>query len=193
MEQFRVVEGMAEGNEGGGAGRTAGRLEDAYVRNAPAALRLAYFLTGDRDAAQDLLQDAFVRVCARMRHLHAVDDLDAYLRRTMVNLFTSALRRRKVERAWLAKERATSAPATIEHDPAERDEMWRALQRLPLRQRAAVVLRFYEDLSEHEAAQVLGCSTRALNSLVTRALQALRADRAEDPLEDAGRIEGEAT
>jgi DNA-directed RNA polymerase specialized sigma24 family protein len=125
MEQFRVVEGMAEGDQ---PGRTADRLEEAYVRNAPAALRLAYFLTGDRDAAVDLLQDAFVRVCARMRHLHAVDDLDAYLRRTMV--FTSALRRRKVERAWLARERATLTAAAVEHDPAERDEMWRALQRL---------------------------------------------------------------
>jgi RNA polymerase sigma-70 factor (sigma-E family) len=175
MEQFRVVEGIAESEE---ARRPADRLEDAYVRNAPAALRLAYFLTGDRDSAQDLLQDAFVRVCARMR-LHAVDDLDAYLRRTMVNLFTSALRRRKVERAWLARERASAIAATSDHDPAERDEMWRALQTLPVRQRAAVVLRFYEDLSEHEAAHVLGCSTRALNSLITRALQGLRAGRSE--------------
>src|SRR5262245_5970041 len=190
MEQFGIVEGMAEaeGEAEGQADRPKDRLEDAYVRNAPAALRLAYFLTGDRDAAQDLLQDAFVRVCARMR-LHAVDDLDAYLRRTMVNLFTSALRRRKVERAWLAKERATATPATAGFDPAERDEMWRALQRLPIRQRAAVVLRFYEDLSEHEAAHVLGCSTRALNSLVTRALQTLRAERSED----RDRVEGEAT
>ena len=179
MEQFRVVEGIAEGAGGDQTGGAVDRLEDAYVRNAPAALRLAYFLTGDRDAAQDLLQDAFVRVCARMRHLHAVDDLDAYLRRTMVNLFTSALRRRKVERAWLAKERATATAATSAHDPAERDEMWRALQTLPVRQRAAVVLRFYEDLSEHEAAHVLGCSTRALNSLVTRALQTLRAGRTD--------------
>jgi DNA-directed RNA polymerase specialized sigma24 family protein len=65
-----------------------------------------------------------------MRHLHAVDDLDAYLRRTMVNLFTSALRPRKVERAWLARERATFTAAAVEHDPAERDEMWRALPRL---------------------------------------------------------------
>jgi DNA-directed RNA polymerase specialized sigma24 family protein len=118
---------VAEGDQ---PGRTTDRLEEAYVRNAPAGLRLAYFLTGDRDAAQDLLQDAFVRVCARMRHLHAVDDLDAYLRRTMVNLFTSALRRRKVERAWLARERATFTAAAVEHDPAERDEMWRALLRL---------------------------------------------------------------
>jgi RNA polymerase sigma-70 factor (sigma-E family) len=175
MEQFGVMEGVADGQARG----AADRLEEAYVRNAPAAMRLAYFLTGDRDAAQDLLQDAFVRVCARMRHLHTVDDLDSYLRKTMVNLFTSALRRRRVERAWLARERASSTPVMIEPDPVERDEMWRALQRLPVRQRAAVVLRFYEDLSESEAAQVLGCSTRALNSLVTRALQALRADRPE--------------
>src|SRR5512132_2296819 len=175
MEQFGVVEGISDGQ----ARPAADRLEEAYVRNAPAALRLAYFLTGDRDSAQDLVQDAFVRVCARMRHLHAVDDLDSYLRRTMVNLFTSALRRRKIERAWLVRQRATPNAVASNHDPTERDEMWRALQRLPVRQRAALVLRFYEDLSESEAAQVLGCSTRALNSLVTRARQALRADRSE--------------
>jgi len=52
--------------------------------------------------------------------------------------------------------------------------MWRALQRLPIRQRAAVVLRFYEDLSEHEAADVLGCSASALNALVRRAMATLR-------------------
>jgi hypothetical protein len=67
------------------------RLEEIYIRNAPSALRLAYFLTGDRELAEDLTQEAFVRVAGRFRHLREPDDLPAYLRRTIVNLFTSPL------------------------------------------------------------------------------------------------------
>lgn len=150
------------------------RLEEAYVRNAPAALRLAYFLTGDREQAEDLVQEAFARVAGRFRHLRSIDDLDAYLRRAVVNLFSSNLRRRRVEHAWLERERSARTDHHAAPDPAERDEMWRALQRLPDRQRTAVVLRFYEDLPEREAATLMGCSTSALNSLVVRAMQTLR-------------------
>lgn len=152
------------------------RLEEAYVRNAPAALRLAYFLTGDRDQAEDLVQEAFARVAGRFRHLRSIDDLDAYLRRAVVNLFSSSLRRRRVERAWLERERSAAASRQPAHDPSERDEMWRALQRLPERQRVAVVLRFYEDLSERDAAALMGCSQSALNSLLVRAMQTLRTE-----------------
>lgn len=152
------------------------RLEEAYVRNAPAALRLAYFLTGDREQAEDLVQEAFARVAGRFRHLRGVDELDAYLRRAVVNLFSSGLRRRKLERAWLDRERSGHVEHHVDHDPAERDEVWRALQRLPERQRTAVVLRFYEDLPEREAAALMGCSAGALNSLVVRAMQTLRTE-----------------
>ena len=155
--------------------RPAGaRLEDLYVRNAPSALRLAYFLCGDRDAAQDLVQDAFVKVAGRFAYLRTPDAFDAYLRRTIVNLFTSQLRRRRLERAHLARERAAAASPHIEDDPALRDEMWRALQSLPNRQRAALVLRYYEDLSERETAEILRCSVGAANQLVTRGMTALR-------------------
>jgi RNA polymerase sigma-70 factor (sigma-E family) len=145
-----------------------------YVRHAPAATRLAYFLTGDRELAEDLVQDAFVKVAGRFRHLRMPDAFDAYLRRTIVNLFTSHLRRLRLERAELRRERAEATREHRDRDPAERDAMWRALQRLPVRQRAAVVLRFYEDLSEREAADVLECSPSALNALVARAMTTLR-------------------
>jgi RNA polymerase sigma factor (sigma-70 family) len=62
-----------------------------------------------------------------------------------------------------------------DHGPEERDALWRALLALPTRQRAALVLRFYEDLSEREAAEVLGCSVGALNQLVVRGMAGLRA------------------
>jgi len=152
----------------------AERLEDLYVRNAPSALRLAYFLCGDRDAAQDLVQDAFVKVAGRFAYLRTPDAFDAYLRRTIVNLFTSQLRRRRLERAHLARERAAAPSPRVDADPALRDELWRTLATLPRRQRAAIVLRYYEDLSEKETAEILRCSVGAANQLVTRGMAALR-------------------
>jgi RNA polymerase sigma-70 factor (sigma-E family) len=151
-----------------------GRLEDLYTRHAPAAMRLAYFLTGDRELARDLVQDAFVKLAGRFRHLRMPDAFDVYLRRTIVNLFSSHLRRLRLERRELARQRSTGPPEHPDVDVAERDTMWSALRTLPPRQRAAVVLRYYEDLSERETAEVLGCSVGAAKQLVTRGLTALR-------------------
>lgn len=151
-----------------------GTLEDLYERTAPAALRLAYFVSGDRELAQDLVQDAFARVAGRFQYLRKPDAFEAYLRRAIVNLFTSHLRHRRVERAYLEVQRPDPPPGDPVADIAERDRMWKALTALPRRQRAAVVLRFYEDLSEREAADVLGCSTSAVNSLVEHAMATLR-------------------
>jgi RNA polymerase sigma-70 factor (sigma-E family) len=148
----------------------SGRLEELYVRNAPGALRLAYFLTGNRELAEDLVQEAFVRVAGRFRHLRMPDAFDAYLRRTIVNLFTSQLRRAKLERAYTARHGADPGVASEPSDPAARDQLWRALHTLPERQRAAIVLRYYEDLSEHRSAEILGCSAGALNQLVVRGM-----------------------
>ncbi len=154
---------------------TTGRarpLEVLYEQTAPAALRLAYFLTGEREAAEDLVQEAFVRVAARLQHLRTPDNLPAYLRTTIINLFMSQLRHRRVEREWIRRQ-PRIVPIVEPHD-ASGDELWHALALLPERQRAAVVLRYYEDLSEREAAEVMGCSTRALNQLVVRAMSTLR-------------------
>ncbi len=138
-------------------GRDLARL---YEQHAPAALRLAYLLTGDHGLAEDLVQDAFVRVIGRFGQLRDEMGFDAHLRRTVVNLSCGTFRRARV------------APATQE-ELEERDELWRRLDSVAPRQRAALVLRYYEDLSEEQAAQVLGCSTRALRSLTSRGLQAL--------------------
>jgi len=158
----------------------ASRLEELYVRHAPAALRFAYFLSGDREVARDLVQDAFVRMAGRFRHLRQPDQFDTYLRRTIVNLHTSGLRRLKVERSSLAREAALTVPVATEDDPGARDEMWHAILGLPPRQRAAIVLRYYEDLSEQQAAEVLRCSVGALNQLVVRAMANLRARIGEE-------------
>jgi len=135
-------------------GRDLARL---YEQHAPAALRLAYLLTGDHGLAEDLVQDAFVRVIGRFGQLRDELGFDAYLRRTVVNLSCGRLPQIRVEREGVD----------------ERDELWRRLGSVAPRQRAALVLRYYEGLSDEQAAQVLGCSTRALRSLTSRGLQTL--------------------
>ncbi|HET7236955.1 MAG TPA: SigE family RNA polymerase sigma factor [Actinomycetota bacterium] len=152
----------------------SGRLEALYVEHAPAALRFAFHLCGEREQARDLVQDAFVRVSGRFTHLREPDVFGTYLRRTIVNLHNSRLRRIRLERAYLSREGSRPIENPEQSDPGERDEVWRAILALPPRQRAAIVLRFYEDLSEREAAEILGCSVGALNQLMVRATATLR-------------------
>jgi RNA polymerase sigma-70 factor (sigma-E family) len=155
---------------------TEGRLSDLYTRHGPAAQRLAFLLTGDRALAEDLVQEAFVRVVGRFGHLRVPDAFASYLRRTIVNLHTSQLRRRRLERAWLERERGDAVVSTdAMPDVGAREQLWAAVLELPARQRAAIVLRFYEDLSERETAEVLRCSPAAAKALTARAMETLRA------------------
>jgi RNA polymerase sigma-70 factor (sigma-E family) len=149
-------------------------LGELYERYAPAAVRLAFLLTGDRERSRDIAQDAFVRVAGRFRHLRFPDAFDAYLRRTVVNLCTSHFRRERVEREYLVREGSRRVPTADPPDLGARDELMRALRALPVRQRAAIVLRYYEDLSEDSVADALGCSVFAARSLLTRGMSALR-------------------
>jgi RNA polymerase sigma-70 factor (sigma-E family) len=159
---------------------SSSRLGELYLEHAPAGLRFAYYLSGDQDRARDLVQDAFVRVAGRFGHLRQPDRFETYLRRTIFNLHTSRLRRLRLEREYLAREARRAAPPHEDPDPLERDEMWAAIGALPERQRAAIVLRYYEDLSERDAAEILGCSVGALNQLVVRATATLRATIGDD-------------
>jgi RNA polymerase sigma-70 factor (sigma-E family) len=152
--------------------RTSG-MEELYVAHAQRAGRLAYFLVGDRDLAQDLVQEAFLKVFARWGNLREAHSFAAYLNRTIVNLTHKAHRRRRVERRYLDKQPRLEAVAP-EPDYETADELWRQLQLLPQRQRTAIVLRYYEDLSDHQAAEAMGCSETAIASLVQRALGTLR-------------------
>jgi RNA polymerase sigma-70 factor (sigma-E family) len=151
-------------------------LADLYVRHAPDGLRLAYLLTGDPALAEDLIHDAFARVVGRLVHLRDRGAFDAYLRRTIVNLSKNHFRRRAVERAFLERERGEATPPSSERsDVAERDALRRALLRLPERQRVAVVLRFYLDMSDAQMAEAMRCPPGTARSLVSRGVQALRA------------------
>jgi len=149
-------------------------LAELYVRHAPGALRLAYLLTAQREQAEDLVQDAFAKLAGRFVHLRKREAFEGYLRRMIVNQFLSHLRRKRVEREYLRREGAARAAGGADPDLGQRDELWNALQRLPERQRAALVLRYYEDLTEHDSAEVLRCSQAALKSLVARGMETLR-------------------
>jgi RNA polymerase sigma-70 factor (sigma-E family) len=151
-----------------------GRLEVLYRLHAADAVRLAYLLTGDRAVAEDLVQEAFVRLYGRFRDLRDPGAFDWYLRRTVVNLVRSHFRRARVERSYLERHGRDQARDAQAPDPGPRDEMWRALQRLPERQRTAVVLRYYEDLSEARTAEVMACPVGTVKSLVSRGMDRLR-------------------
>jgi len=140
-------------------------VESAWERH----LRLAILLTGDRWQAEELLQDSLVKMYERWRKLSRHDDLHAYLRRVLANNNTSMWRRRR---------RENLVPDVPDRPmPAEADtgvEVRRALLMLPLRQRAVVVLRLYEDLSERQVAETLGVPVGTVKSQYARALEKLR-------------------
>lgn len=168
----------------GGELSKSSRLEDLYAAHAGEAFRLAYLLTGSRDLADDLAQEAFVRAVSRFHHLRDRDSFGLYLRRTVVNLANSHWRHQSVERRYLTRQ-LEGRPAQAEMPDVEtRDTVWHLLEQLPARQRAALVLRYYEDLTEHQAAVVLGVSVRALNSLVARGLDRLRRSEGGPPWTD---------
>jgi RNA polymerase sigma factor (sigma-70 family) len=118
-----------------------GRLGQLYVRHGPSAVRFAYLLTGDHSLAEDLVQEAFVRLAGRFQDLRNPDSFDAYLRKTVVNLTRTHFRHRSVERAYL-KRQPVPSDAAVARDVAEYESIKEALLRLPERQRAAIVLRY---------------------------------------------------
>jgi RNA polymerase sigma factor (sigma-70 family) len=158
--------------EGGDAG--SGRIEDLYIRHVPTAVRLAALITGNADLAQDIGQDAFLRAVGRFRHLRNAASFEPYLRRAVVNACTSHFRHERIVRAYVRREATMPEPAATSPDVELQDALRTALLELPPRQRAAVVLRFYLDLTEDQAGDALGCSAVAVRSLVTRAMQTLR-------------------
>jgi RNA polymerase sigma-70 factor (sigma-E family) len=150
------------------------RLADVYVRYAPNGIRLAYLLTGDRALAEDLVQEAFLRFVGRLHFVRDPEAFEGYLRRTIVNLSKNHFRRKAVERSFLAREAAGASEARHDPDLSIYETMRAALLALPVRQRAAIVFRYYEDLPEAQIADILGCRPATVRSLVSRGLEALR-------------------
>ena len=137
--------------------------------------RLGFLLTGDPAQAEDLAQDALVRTWRRWRLVRKPDNPEAYARKVLVNRHRSLLRRTLVEARYRDR------PNEDYSDEHREDAivLWAATRRLPLRQRAVLVLRYYEDLSEAEIAQVLGIPVGTVKTSARRGLARLR--RSLDP------------
>jgi RNA polymerase sigma-70 factor (sigma-E family) len=151
-----------------------GELLDVIEAELARLQRLARSLTGNREAAEDLVAEAIVRTLPRWR-AGTVDDPASYLRRVVVNLAAGRGRRRSLgqRRDRFALDWLTPAPE-LEAEAAERDRTWRAVMALPVRRRAVVVLRFYDDFSEARIAEVLGVAEGTVKSQLSRALEQLR-------------------
>lgn len=136
-------------------------------------VRIGWALTGDLGAAEDIAHDVLVEVFARWS---SIDDPGAYARRALVNRFRSRWRRAERERRATSRLAGRASPPVLLPEPSA--EVWRAVRRLPHRQRAAIVLTVVEDRSVEDVADLLGCAPETARTHVRRAKSALAADLA---------------
>jgi RNA polymerase sigma-70 factor (sigma-E family) len=142
--------------------------------------RLAYLLCGNRQQAEDAVADAYAKVWPRYRR-GSVDDVQAYLRQAVVNQIRGGFRRRIVERREEQRQIIDLRHAEPEEGVVDaRESLSPAIEALPAAQRAVIVLRYYEDLSEDETARLLGISVGTVKSRSSRGLQRLRVLMGDD-------------
>ncbi|WP_346385620.1 SigE family RNA polymerase sigma factor [Nocardioides sp.] len=150
---------------------------DAWVEvRAAALLRFAYLVTGSQHAAEDAVQSALTRACEKWSRVRRTTDPDAYVRRMVVNAHVSGWRRSGKRELSVAEVRPTRTGPDHADAVARDDAVWRVCTGLPRQQRAAVVLRYYEDLEYAEIAAILDCTETTARSHVHRALTSLRAE-----------------
>ena len=150
----------------------AGATFDEFVAaRSRALLRTAYLLTHDHALAEDLLQTALTKAWFAWRRIDG--DPEPYVRRILVNTYASWWRRK-----WNGEHPTDELPERARPTPAEPTDLWQAMERLPRRQRAVVVLRYFEDLTEAQTAELLGCSVGTVKSQCSKALAKLRIDPA---------------
>ncbi|MFD6151384.1 SigE family RNA polymerase sigma factor [Streptomyces sp. NPDC060243] len=164
--------------ETAGAGKDSTDFQAFVVGRWSRLMRTAYLLTGDQYAAEDLVQSCLERAFVAWRRVSVAQDPDAYVRRIMIN--THARRYRKGLKEYLSR---SDEPALGRDLPQRGDDMAQAVERsdlvaalaqLPFRQREAVVLRYWEDLSETQTAAAMGCSVGAVKSNAARGITRLR-------------------
>jgi RNA polymerase sigma-70 factor (sigma-E family) len=152
-------------------------FEEFAAARLGAVLRFAVVLTGDRAVAEDVVQEVLIRALGRWEIIARLDRPEAYVRKMIVNEWLSWRRR-----SWrqVPSGAGTDVDTRLTPDPAtghaERDALLAELARLPRRQRAVLVLRYYEALSDAEIAEVLGCAPGTVRGYASRALAALRVD-----------------
>lgn len=144
-------------------------IDDLYRQHHVRLVRLAVLLTSDTGVAEEVVQEAFVNVWRRWDKMRDHDAASAYLRTAVVNLCRSHLRRRMLE----IRHRMQRREDAIEIDSSARMDVLDAVAHLPMRQRACIALRYYEDLSEAETARLLGISVGGVKSQTHKALRRL--------------------
>jgi RNA polymerase sigma-70 factor (sigma-E family) len=148
---------------------------DLFTMLWPRLFRTAYGVAGDAGIAEDAVQTAFAKAYASWSRISGADRPEAYLRRMVINEVLGSRRS-----GWWRREQAhevvedRSGSPSPEDGVADRDAVWTAVQGLPVRQRAVIVLRYYEDLSEADIAAALGCSRGTVKSQASAALSNLR-------------------
>jgi RNA polymerase sigma-70 factor (sigma-E family) len=149
-------------------------FDDWVTQRGAALLRFAYLVTRDHNPAEEAVQDALIAAYSRWTRICRAQDPEAYVRRSIVNADISRWRR------FFRRETPTADPVAPSSGPdhaeaqAEQDAVWRLCATLPTKQRAAVVLRYYEGLPDAEIAAILECSSATVRSQIHRALATLR-------------------
>jgi RNA polymerase sigma-70 factor (sigma-E family) len=156
------------------SGGNAAAFEKYAAAGWPALYRYAYLLTGNHADAEDVAQQTLVKAHRSWARIQASDSPQAYLRRMVTNTYLS-YRRPKARRFEVLTDAPPEAVQTATTGPEERMALWPHVRSLAPRQRAVIVLRYYEDLSEQQIADTLGCSRGNVKSTAHAALQVLRA------------------
>ncbi len=150
--------------------------EDFVTARLSALARYAVMLTGDRHTAEDLVQETMVRAQLHWKKVCRAEVPERYVKRMMANLYVDWRRGPWWRRVLLRAEPDERVPVPVDlaAGVADRDLLWTALAGLPRQQRAALVLRYYEDLPDVEIAEALGCSVGTVRGYISRALSTLR-------------------
>jgi RNA polymerase sigma-70 factor (sigma-E family) len=159
---------------------------DDFVRTqVPALLRTAYLLTGgDGPAAEDAVQETLTRLYPRWAKVQRADYPVAYVRRSLINTYLNGVRSASRHELVTLVFEDRGVDGDIAQAAGDRDEIRRLMRQLPERQRAALVLRYFDDLSDREVARALGCRPGTARSLISRGLAAVRATLSSSPLGD---------
>ena len=156
------------------------RFEDFAAARLPALLRYAMLLSGDREQARDIVQEVLTRALVKWSRIGSVDEPYAYVRRMVTNEFLSMRRRRRLWTVPLGDDALDGPRAPTADPPPDTDDaLWTLLGTLPRQQRAVIVLRFYEGLSDQEIAEALDCRPGTVRSYASRGLAALRIELGE--------------
>lgn len=155
-------------------------LEELVREVSPPLLRYAYLLTGRRSVAEDLVQTVLIKACLRWERISHLDSPVAYLKKMVLNAFLDLQRRRSsheqpFDPADQPADPMFAAVDDVAADVVARDHVWRAPATLAPRQRAVLVLRFYEDLDDASIATALGITASTVRSTASRATERLRA------------------